>query len=644
MKEQFEKSPYVQRKIDILTINQLNRDFMFPENVAIRVDASLRRSPLDFGAFAFSRRAGNMSTKVDANGARGVDLTSLVEHRRDALRALYDYLYCSNQSEATVKKIYERYKFLFEWLDDNDHRDAFSNKDCARLAYRKYSEWLYENLLSQKVFAVNTANERQSYFRKILKIHFETDYEHIVRGISKIRHQVSHHRVPAQSEVANFINVMLAVATTFGKVVAEEIEFPFLFKTSLYETYIFPFNGGMADTPYSTITKPYLNYQTGEICTLNELMDKNLKRRLKKSKSLIRKAHITIDQCNSDLRCEQRMRMATMALNAYAVLIQLITGATTSELIQFQYIEALEVERGLLKKELTSIKFRAGGKLTRYPIGGVIGRKILGEYIKLRDWVLNGVECKYLFFRMHRDGSYTGGFGKQHHAFVSQSHHRLRKLFFSKDSSAIGCSLARKYKSLILRELKTPTSVIASVLNHQVSTNESHYTETTSDRSKEEFAKYWKSIRAAADMVVNKKRDEIVDHFSSSVVGHCKAFNHPRPIVEEAPIKPDCATQYGCLFCENYLCHSDEEDTHKLFSFRYVLGELSAHSHNTCHVENMFSELKMRVDAIIEKISSLSESHAQLTINMKRKVFELGELTDFWEHRMARYESMGVVS
>lgn len=43
-----------------------------------------------------------------------------------------------------------------------------------------------------------------------------------------------------------------------------------------------------------------------------------------------------------------------------------------------------------VKKELSAVKFRAGGKVTNYNVGRKNGLSILQDYLKLREWLLDG--------------------------------------------------------------------------------------------------------------------------------------------------------------------------------------------------------------------------------------------------------------
>jgi hypothetical protein len=130
----------------------------------------------------------------------------------------------------------------------------------------------------------------------------------------------------------------------------------------------------------------------------------------------------------------------------------------------------------------------------------------------------------------------------------------------------------------------------------------------------------------------------------ATAAGHCDGFNQPAAIAgAEALVKPNCRTQYGCLYCEHYVCHSDEEDLHKLLSLQYVVNAVRTVAPDFAHAETLFKELSIRIEFIIDALSERSGSVKQTAEKVKAKVFEYGELTAFWEARLSRYEKIGVV-
>lgn len=125
--------------------------------------------------------------------------------------------------------------------------------------------------------------------------------------------------------------------------------------------------------------------------------------------------------------------------------------------------------------------------------------------------------------------------------------------------------------------------------------------------------------------------------------GHCDEFNNPVPCLEDADIRPSCSTQFGCLFCSKYICHSDSEDIHKLLSLQFVVQSIRRSNPNADHSEHLFRKLSMRLQCILNEISERSEFVADIVREMRRQVEEYGVLTPFWESRLERYERLGVV-
>ncbi|MFO7071625.1 hypothetical protein P3E18_15325, partial [Pseudomonas aeruginosa] len=129
---------------------------------------------------------------------------------------------------------------------------------------------------------------------------------------------------------------------------------------------------------------------------------------------------------------------------------------------------------------------------------------------------------------------------------------------------------------------------------------------------------------------------------TSITIGHCDSFDSPEKDIPVVAIEPDCKTQYGCLFCVHYLVHSDESDIHKLLSFLYVIEGVRANAPSFEFSEEVFKDVVIRIDFILEAICSRSIEAEELVKSMRNRVFNLGMLTPFWERRLQRYEKMGI--
>jgi hypothetical protein len=323
-----------------------------------------------------------------------------------------------------------------------------------------------------------------------------------------------------------------------------------------------------------------------------------------------------------------------------------IIGASPKEFIQFEFEEAIDIEKSPVKKELSAVKFRAGGKKTRYAIGRKNGLAILREYIKLRTWILDGKTFDKLFFTIGGSGS-SKVFDNYDDLMVTFTwffYRSVHDIYLDPNIPNITATTIRKYKSSILHLIGTSSTDIADVMNHNVSTNLNHYSEARVEQQESEFGDFWQSVRKAAELAIERADGE-EKNLTSTAAGHCDSFNDPRPASgSTAPaIEPNCRTQYGCLYCEHYACHSDEIDMHKLISLQYVINAVRNTAHDIGHSEILYKDLSIRIEFILEALKKRSKIAAELIERVTYKVHELGELTVFWEVRLQRYEKLGVV-
>ena len=78
-------------------------------------------------------------------------------------------------------------------------------------------------------------------------------------------------------------------------------------------------------------------------------------------------------------------------------------------------------------------------------------------------------------------------------------------------------------------------------------------------------------------------------------------------------------------------------------SLQYVINAVRNMSADEQHAENLFRELSLRIEFVIEALEEQSSSVKEIVRKLRKSVFDNGELTLFWEKRLSRYERMGVV-
>lgn len=631
-----EAEKLVIRATQVITISDIGsgQEFLYPEMIGIQLDSRLRASPVDFGSLAYAVR--------ETRGARGFAVveSSLVEGRREVLRMILDHIYVSGQSQTSIQIFLKNLEIVMRWCDASKHSDVFLNPEASRNAYIQFTEHLRHQMLVTGELNPLTCAQRQRALRLLIEIVHGDGSAYVLRGVLPLRVNREGRTPPREADVRLYLDACIRIATQFSSFVLEGKAYPLRLEFSNFETNIFPF-AGSAVTPYSTgRVDDSLSPDGTRISTEEEYLAAKPWAKPSEARRRVASTHRSVDVANAHVRHDHRIWVASMAMSAYACIFSLITGAGASEFIQFEYDEAIEVEKSLVKKELTAVKFRARGLTTRYAIGRGHGRSLLRSYLKLRDWVLNGQDFEYLFFSIKKKGKYLDSYEQLQNNFSTRFFRRLMGTFLPENARNIPPGAVRKFKSLILHELRVSPSLVADTLNHTQPMNLSRYSETTIEKQEDEFSNYWQAVRKAADVV--RERDS-GSETTSTVVGHCEDIEQPIRVMEQVPIEPNCTSQYGCLFCANYLCHADDDDIHKLLSLHYVINAVRDTAKDISHAERLFRDLSIRINVILEAVAKRSADSASLVEHVRHRVDELGILTPFWEKRLHRYEKLGVV-
>ncbi|MCF5802868.1 hypothetical protein ALQ80_100838 [Pseudomonas coronafaciens pv. oryzae] len=622
------------RKLHVVRLPEIadQREILHPELMALNLDH--RVSPLDVGIYVYSVRA-----KTDKPRKYLVDVKSVVPSRRKMLLAFLEKHYVSNSSHKSIETDFKYLDRAVNWCDENGHSAVFCNPAAARAAYVEYSNFLFQEILKPNGMAPLTAQLRQGILRRILQLQFPEASKNIISSVPPIKTRRDGLTPPEDGDVKKYIDITLNIAFQFSRFLVDGAPFPFKFQTNEYHAHLFPGNGKPI-TPHTKGKHEYqaYNYEDGRIFSTEELKSTFPNLSLGELKKAVERAQNLMVEVNADLYHPFRLRIATMAMKAYACLLNCVVGANSSEFIQFLHDDAVELVKSPLKNELSAVKLRAKGLNVTYTVGRGPGIQILREYLRFREWFLNGRKSELLFFQLLGWQYIPKEPRPLEENFSSTFFKRIEGVFVPEGTKNIPPVLVRKFKSLTLHQLKHSPLLVGAVMNHSSRTNVQSYAGTTSANSRAEFGKYWAAIKKAAARIKDSEHAPGV----SIAVGHCDSIDSPEKDVSVVAIEPDCKTQYGCLFCVHYVVHSDELDIHKLLSFQYVIEGVRANAPDFEFSEEFFKDVVIRIDFILEAVCKRSPEIASLVGTMRKKVFRLGILTPFWERRLQRYEKMGI--
>ncbi|EJA3099867.1 hypothetical protein ACWONT_000838 [Vibrio parahaemolyticus] len=644
----------VVRRTFTIQRSQLNQNFAHPELVRLDLSESGKVKPFDIGLFAYPVKEHISTANSAKDFATQVHSSLLISSRVNMLRSLFDDIYTSSINDMTVKSYLNEYRMLLYWCDDNGHSRLFDSKKNTRAAYRAYSDYLNHRILVEKdpkkKLKPKTANRYQKAFYYVIGVVWgHEEAKHICRDTNPIKFKRQQKESPEAENVRLATSTFLYLARGLSKLVRENHPFPYFLQMKDYSGYLFISSDEAIKTPYTgNFSKLSYNYDEGRLSTDEEYGEKFLKRyghskRKYNIKSDLKKVKANFEKVNGNARHDVRMDYAHLALGCYMHLFMLMTGAYPSELAQLEFEDDYRITKDLVDPNFRAIKFRAGGKQVTYKLGAIKGIRIFKEYLELRKWVLNGREYPYLFIIPNKVNVYGNLSGN----YLSKIHRRLRGVYFPNSFKAIPASSVRKYKNVVLHELGIPTRVAADLLNHSEETNLASYQGTTPRKHKDELSTYWDSVNAAANKikvvdVTDGENTSQATNDTSIPCGHCEEINDPKPIMDDPPVNPNCKTQYGCLYCEHYVCHADEVDIHKLLSLLCIITLVKKASINYKRADELLDELFVRINVIMAQIKDHSTKTAELVAKYEVIVMTDGVLTDFWEMRLQRYEAMGV--
>lgn len=627
---------YTHRETYVISPAQLNQEFLRPESIRIQLDKTVRAAPLDIGCLAYAAWTRNVGQEDRSNL---VDKLSFIRERRELLRSIF-FDFSITQNHRTILHNVYRFEAAIKWCDENGHSDFFRDEMSAVLAYQGYTQYLNDRIARKEIVPV-TANNFQRAMSKLIEYQFPSEHLAIIRSAIPVRSQRGNSKPPREQNVTAYLKTCLTLARRISEFVIKGGSYPLVVNLDGFDVVHFPSNHGTL-TPFKKQDVRSYNLSELRISTVEEYVERALRSGVLISaynaQEDLASAHRTLSSANSDLRCHWRIRLASLAMQAYTNILLILLGATASELIQFDYEESLELERSLVKKELSAIKFRAKGLKTRYALGRD-GVHLLKEYLVLRAWVLDGQEFDKLFLMVSVNGKDAGEIRPLRLIFSQAFYKRISGVYLDPMCPNISSRGIRKHKSVVLHSLGISPATVADVLNHTVNTNIKDYLEASIEQQEDEFGIYWQSVRRAAERAIENRDSQ----GTATASGHCDAFLRPAPESDVTALQPNCRTQYSCLYCKHYSCHADQEDIHKLLSLQYVANSVRASTPDLDHAEALYKDLCIRIEYITDEISKRSPESAEIVSSIKYKVGQLGVLTVFWENWMQRYEKMGVV-
>lgn len=398
---------YAEREVQIITPFDFHKNFLHPENLMIQFAANVKAKPYDIGSMCFVKRE-EVLPGWDAGKVvkpRKVVLHSLQKERRALIIKILDELYNSGNRDSSFWTKLRNLQRFIDWADINECSNFLVNKQYSVEAYRKYTDYLYHQILESGRMNAESARGLQAGVHYFFDVYYPDSATELKATVNIIEFSRQNNQAPEEEQVERYLSTMVPIARNLRTAIMND-DFPLIIDCGEHEAIILPCNARGLYSPFSGQLHSMFNIVEKRYFTEDEFLKHMVeecekkgvttqfptwKKDHKKTMSLIDDSNY--DKTNSYYRCI----WAQKVIRIYAKLIQMLTGANSSDLTRLEYNNALNVVSDGVKKELVTVKFRASGLEVHYPVHRK-GVKLLKEYIEFREWYLDGRKTSYLFF------------------------------------------------------------------------------------------------------------------------------------------------------------------------------------------------------------------------------------------------------
>lgn len=611
----------------------------------IKTEFAILRFPygrtVDFGCICYlsrepTQKHNNKNRK--RLGGRRVNLKSLNQERVEQVRTLIQYvsdcLANSGRREETIRDSASRFIAFICWADEHGFHNVLRSADDARAVLIQYLMHIRERVNTNSL-SIKGGIRQQFAVIRFLSDLFNAD---IARGINILRHPArkTSGTVPpsedAQSKVLGLCEILFDSLSSF---IINKEQYPFYFDVPSSFGYtdnklwVFPSTSWFKSpgTLNANSQIGCFDYSKGKLFTANELlsaadMEVNNRRYIR---NRIKRGERQISAANSNFHHPQRLSLGMVAVNAFVILFVAQTGMNWAQIVDQTWAEDYEI--GATSQLFRSIKWRAGHQVTfELPVGFMPRFK---RYLELRDFLLAGKSCDFLFFKLGNKGRGAPAKVKCGPGYTFDTLQRI--------DPSLPKVMPRQWRAAksdwLIRN--TDPAVAAMVLQNSEKTVLASYAAGSETVHLEEMSVF---LNKVSECVL--AGGIVVEGGVVRPVGLCSRYGAPNLRFGEPPIQLDCRGAEGCLFCDKHIVHADEVDVRKLISCRFYLQKTEPMmlSHEKSQI--LLTPILNRINKILDEVSRLD---VDLVKKVTREVEIEGELDLYWAGKLEILMELGAV-
>ncbi|WP_395000181.1 hypothetical protein [Acinetobacter sp.] len=626
-------------------------------------------SYVDIGSLCYAKRSKSCKTNHNAK----VIKSTFNEKIASAIKEFLDYK-CTKLTVGSARVILGRLKVTLDELysigSEQNIEISFDDINQCHIIYDFYTKFLIAKIKNEfknpNFKSTKNIAARQKICAELISSTCNVDLEDFMGKYINIKGYDSPNKDKEVSETEDYrvyLNNCQKIYKIFSQFSLSNGNFPINFNI----------NGNISEVPSvlyitrtSALVKKYFYNKEGrflnrieavqnvkKIDDVDELKirykDKNdeLPFDLKKSYNKHLKMLLNANRHNS----RERLKVINIAMSSMALWIITDSGCNLSVIYGLQTQDLKNLNPDVPNQKIFYVKERSGGGTVAVGLTNKIVQP-LKDFLAFREYVLNLVDKKerkkignYVFFTFKLNANKNI---KDLIGLYSDKDLNLYKNWYNSifgKGSYIGPRVGRGSHANIYKNLERVENynqaidISAEILGHTSTVDFKHYTDATKEQVRSQFTKFFDNVY---DHMIFKNRTTrktipvITDIESSpTMAGHCTDTSPIRADgFNENIEQPNCSNPSTCLFCENYVLHTDEIDLRKLLSLRKI-----TEMHSDINEEMLI--VKFRIDEILKQIVNKYDHVKSLIHTIKAEVDD-GYFDENWQNILELLIDLGV--
>ncbi len=625
-------------------------DYQFRNLVVIGISAKGRKGWMDFGALCYAKR-----TIADSKTHASKVVISTLDPTIEKAFDLFAKSKLSTISPSSVSYYRAELKDFSNYYFENLSQLDFNNYDDCCIAYEQYTQKLLtkkaELLSSVKTTGFTALANRQHVFAELICLFHNKDlqkFKSTYVTLNRTRDQ-QHKQAVTLQKLSNFYDFNKKLFYALRDFLINRKQHPFLFSSSEQE------KPQIVHYPHASFIQKmrnklfnedgFLKNKTEFQKVIDEVNEPLLRMDIQGHKKHYEKMYDCFNEWiiqSQQNKSRDKAVLINYAIAAFAMCLYCESSINSSQLYGLKIDDLSDFKPSIKGMKLCVTKPRANYKATELLIAAPM-LPLIEDYKEFRFWVLSltgDKNNKSLLFSLNTKLGQTSDCFETVNSFSGSQQLNLRRWIvgFIPDFEWINPTIIRKTTSTIFYN-KTKSALITSKkLGNTPNIVSRHYIEASEEEFVEQVSHFFGSLH---DQIANKyrKNNDVIsvninEASKETPVGGCKnSIPKLHNGFTKELEKPNCSNPSSCLFCENYVVHSDQEDIRKLMSLKKILNMSDKNDEALVITKRINEILKILYDKYPEKKEDF--------ISVAQSI-EIGEFDEYWQDHLKLLIDLGV--